>query len=332
MGKVTDGDGKPIYGVSVFLDTYKSVITNKDGAFSIIDDSPIKKLTFSKIGFKTNVVDVKEAPITVTLLQQETLIEEVTINANAAQIIQRAVAKIPENYSQKPFISKEFRRSVLSENDSIIYVQEMAVNTVKSYASKGKTKYYLLKNRSFKFTEQDIFLKNIGGVDVIRNLKKYFTKSFYKQYTIKKIGTTMYENDIVDIIEFYKKPKLGLLDVKGLLYINRKDYAIVKLDMAWGDGDEIVAEYKKIDNLYYMMRAEGRRIKVHSGVPRLANLEVVNVEITPEIPSVIDGEEVSATGIKSYFASDYYDTTFWDEYNTTIPNQKVSEKMKSKNK
>lgn len=143
-GKVLDDEGQPLSGVQVLAQNNKSVITNSMEDFVLVDDIPMEELEFSKLGYNTTKHRVKPYMNIILPLYTNT-IKEVTLNFHPATIIKKAIANIPQNYSQKPFYFQEFRRSTVTENDSIIFVQESAFNVARSYNTKINTKYYLLK-------------------------------------------------------------------------------------------------------------------------------------------------------------------------------------------
>lgn len=328
LGKITDENGSPIDRVSVLIDSKGNVISNDEGRFEIVSSNPIKHLIFSKTGYQdVNIENNISSPINVVLIKKATQIEEVIISLGANKILQKAIANIPINYAQKYFFSKEFRRSVLTEGDSIFYVQEMAVNVKRSYNPKLETKYYLDKNRIFNFTSDKILLKNIGGLDLIKNLGSFFNNKFYKKYHIQKLPSTIINNEEAYVIDFYRREPLKRLDFKGQLFINKKGFGIVKIDITWGDGDRLIGEYRKINGLYYMMSGKGVRSKNHSGVERISTIEMINTEISESIPDKIQGELVSSSDIISRYEVDYYDTDFWNNYNVVIPNKNVQERI-----
>lgn len=321
-----DTEGNPLKEVQVLAQNNKSIITNSTGDFVLLNDIPIEELEFSKIGYNTIKSKAKSYMNIVLPIHTKT-IEEVTLSFPPATIIKKAIANIQQNYSQKPFYSQEFRRSTVTENDSILFVQETAVNVARSYNSKIKTQYYLLKNRNFTFTDKNILLKNIGIIDLIKNLSGYLNKNFYKKYHIKKLPSTIFDGENVYVLEFFKNDKLKRFDFKGKLYINKKDYAIVKIEMEWGDGEKIVGNYKKIGEFYYMMSGIGTRIKKHSGIPRISSTEMVNTQISKHLPTIIEGQLISTSDIISKYSTQEDDIDFWTKYNSIIPDKKIDEKI-----
>ena len=80
-GMVTDADGEPLIGVSVFVEGTKSgAATDIDGSFSILVEKGSPRLRFSYVGKKTKYVDVKsDNPLIVTLEDDSQLMEEVVV-------------------------------------------------------------------------------------------------------------------------------------------------------------------------------------------------------------------------------------------------------------
>lgn len=81
-GVVTDTDGEPLVGVTVFVDgTTNGASTDLDGQFSIIMEKGKNKLRFSYVGKKTMTVTVpqKEKMLMVTLEDEPQLMSEVVV-------------------------------------------------------------------------------------------------------------------------------------------------------------------------------------------------------------------------------------------------------------
>ncbi len=81
-GKVTNEDGEAIPGVTVsVVGTSRGVVTNVDGVYRI-SVSPDERLSFSFIGFKTQVIPVKDkAEINIVLSQEDMALDEVVVTA-----------------------------------------------------------------------------------------------------------------------------------------------------------------------------------------------------------------------------------------------------------
>jgi TonB-linked SusC/RagA family outer membrane protein len=93
-GKVTDKDGEPLTGVSVYLKSSTAgVSTGEDGSFSFTTNEALP-LTFiiSYVGYKTLDVDVfsVEEPLLVTLQENVNLLDEVFITAGGGSTQKRS--------------------------------------------------------------------------------------------------------------------------------------------------------------------------------------------------------------------------------------------------
>lgn len=85
-GKVTDGSGEPLPGVTIIVEgTTRGVITDVDGSYSI-DAKPNDKLVFSYIGMEDQTIEVStKTRIDVVLIEKIDELEEVTIVAFGKQ-------------------------------------------------------------------------------------------------------------------------------------------------------------------------------------------------------------------------------------------------------
>lgn len=94
-GKVVDGDGKPLPGVTItVVGTTRGVITDNNGNYSIAAD-PKDKLVFSFIGMESQIVDVgSQKTIKIKLKENTEQLEEVTVVAFGKQKKESVIGSI----------------------------------------------------------------------------------------------------------------------------------------------------------------------------------------------------------------------------------------------
>ncbi len=94
-GKVTDGEGKPLPGVTItIVGSTRGVITDVDGTYSI-KASPDDKLVFSFIGMESQIVDVgNRNTINIEMAEKVDELEEVTIVAFGKQKKESVISSI----------------------------------------------------------------------------------------------------------------------------------------------------------------------------------------------------------------------------------------------
>ena len=94
-GKVVDGDGKPLPGVTIIIvGTTRGVITDGDGNYSIVA-APTDKLVFSFVGMESQVIEVGDQnTIKIKLKENTESLEEVTIVAFGKQKKESVIGSI----------------------------------------------------------------------------------------------------------------------------------------------------------------------------------------------------------------------------------------------
>jgi hypothetical protein len=117
-GKVTDKkSGSPLPYASVSLKGHPiGTITNDAGEFNFFIPSTLSQdtLVISYVGYKlfAKPVSAITSPVTFTLEESVIVLNEVTISDEGAkQLMQKALAAIPNVYPKKPFLMEGFHRS-----------------------------------------------------------------------------------------------------------------------------------------------------------------------------------------------------------------------------
>ncbi|MCD4792841.1 MAG: prolyl oligopeptidase family serine peptidase [Bacteroidales bacterium] len=129
-GKVINNkDLKGIPFVNVYIEEIAlGTVTNEDGDYElkVLVQFKDKQLTFSCIGYQTKKYNIK-AQLNVNLKENLYEIDEVIVKPlKALELLQRAIAKIPENYPAKPVYYDAFYRSLMKEDSSYINLMEAA--------------------------------------------------------------------------------------------------------------------------------------------------------------------------------------------------------------
>ena len=84
-GTVTDGNGQPVPGASVVIDSNTGTVTDFDGNFSLsTSKTPPFSLTVSNVGLETKTITVSSAmqSLTITLSESATQLDEIVVSAS----------------------------------------------------------------------------------------------------------------------------------------------------------------------------------------------------------------------------------------------------------
>ncbi|WPO79416.1 erythromycin esterase family protein [Flavobacterium sp. KACC 22761] len=266
-GKINDFKNHKIIANAdiIMLQTNKSILANKEGAFSIIVDKAKfnNKIIVSAFGYISdtisikNLVDANKHFIKVKLRPfqfQAINLNEVVINSNskllsAEEIVAKAQLNIELNYNQNPYNQTFFFRNQVIKNNEVISQDESIITTYNSMGMKGvnnpdeKIFGEILQTREIvKNTSQN----KLGSMNTFaflfdRDLILSKANVLYKpeSYTLKKEGIVPYNDQKVYKISFqnnepgaystgygYPAPKKS----SGVLYIDTQTFAILKYE------------------------------------------------------------------------------------------------------
>jgi CarboxypepD_reg-like domain len=122
-GKVVDNASKrPLAGVSVQAGPYHGTLTNNKGAFRLNTSISLLRqsgLSFTYVGYKKVLLPYKgDSTYTVGMEVADNKLTEVVVYADGRAVLEKAIARIPANYSQKPAILNGIIRIYNTVNDS----------------------------------------------------------------------------------------------------------------------------------------------------------------------------------------------------------------------
>jgi CubicO group peptidase (beta-lactamase class C family) len=247
-GKITDAENhQPIHGVSISIDR-KGVgtATNIDGKFALMIPVANFKdtLKVSCIGFKTkylSIVNLKSGDEhNITLEKNSTQLKEVSVAYHdPLKIIQKAIARIPDNYINHPHITRGFYRMYTSDGKVPLQLSEAVFDVYNfGYGDKRADLFRLIKARDEK-NERDFSSIELGQKpnsvfedDLVNHL---YTSGFLSDRGIKK---HKYEvMGIVDVkgyeayeIDFKEKSADDDETFRGRMFIDTQTYAFIDFD------------------------------------------------------------------------------------------------------
>jgi CarboxypepD_reg-like domain len=219
IGTTTNGEGKFLFHVPSGFDKDTLII-------SVIGYTHYKSVV-SAMTDKESVVELKQSSI----LLSEVIVGAPEKELTARDVVKKAVASIPRNYPQKPFVIEGFFRDLQIENEKPVELLEAALR--------------------FRYEDYNPGYEAVDIVEVRR--------SFNKRHPIN--GTYDRQNSIIDLMEDnYVKHRFGPMSIKGwkfridsiftydqqtvykisgtsspsestVMYINHDDFSILKLEL-----------------------------------------------------------------------------------------------------
>ena len=133
---VSKATGQAIAGVSVMSlpSGNVTVVTNDDGFFTLKDNAGIETVAVSHVGYKSKKVKVgSEEKLTIRLEPATIELHEVLVIAdNARELVEKAVKRIPHNYSPQAELHHCFYRETAMKRQHYICVAEGVVDMYKT--------------------------------------------------------------------------------------------------------------------------------------------------------------------------------------------------------
>lgn len=235
--------------------TNEGTISNEDGLCKV---SEVDKIIISAIGYRTKTYQVKgiEEIEIVQLTPTDYILPLVEVKAkgfSVRKIVEAAINSIEANYIQKPYTANLFfRYSNANKFDSITYQFE---SLLKFYDSKGyqkrgwrnavSSRYARLEQGRITVGKQNeiIELHNLDNLFVfwahepIVTRDKPLSKESIDAYDYKLVGVKEFMGEEVYELEFtctnLAERYTGLPSLKsftGKIYINKKDYAVLRYE------------------------------------------------------------------------------------------------------
>ena len=245
QGKVVDlSSNRPIIFANIYLEgTNIGTVSNADGDFLI--KIPLfvenKTLIISSIGYKNTQLSFDQLVSGNKLIKLETNpipIEEVTIiNKDARELLREALNRIPENYSDKPFMVTAFYRETIKQNRNYVAVSEAVLDGYKSsYTNIAETdRVKIFKGRkSTDVRKMDtVMLKLQGGpqttflLDIVKNPIDLFEEEVLDYYKYQMGGIVNIDDRQAYVVEFDQLQHIQFPLYSGKIYIDVNDRAIV---------------------------------------------------------------------------------------------------------
>ena len=330
-GKVMDEEGYPIPYATIFLNHSKlSTCTNNDGRFLLNAPGLPETICVSSMGYFNNNRNITTSNIDQIFILKKKVVDLSDIyvyNVTAAELVKQALAKVPENYDETPFLQHAFYRHTLISKDTLFYVDEFACQVIKSYKPDFKDQYFIQKKRNFRLNHiiRTYNVIGIGGFDFVKSRKQVFDNSFFRNHVITYQTTSLYDNRPVFVLSV--KPSRNDKGFNGLLYIDQADLAFVQFKASYPDYT-FLTQYKKVDDHYILLT--GHSVCVNHHLFNYKNTDVlvsadyiVTQGNLPFFKDSVQGVHVDDDEVITEFSIDNQDTTYWNDFNQLLPDKKI---------
>ncbi len=260
-GKVVDiQTGSPLVFATVAVsESNIAVVTNIDGEFTIkmTEDLASKNLDVTFLGYKTksvqissmkengykNVISMEAAPIPL----KEIIVRPV----DPAEIVAKAIERIPRNYESVPNLMTAFYRETIRKNRTYVsigeavleifkapYNNDLRFDNVRIYKGRKSTDVEKLDTVLFKLEGGPL---SVLELDVAKNTEAILTMDAMKYYNYTLASVIEIDGKPHYVVEFKQKPDVEMPLFMGDLYIDMDSYAITEAEFGFNLADKATA-------------------------------------------------------------------------------------------
>ena len=272
------------------INSYKGVVSNEIGRFSLAHSVETDTVVISSIGYKSYRGLFLQIPDTIFLIPAAVTLAGIEIIASKDStdiILEKVIKNISKNYSKKTVFMSAFFREVTTNDTAYTRLIEAAIDIQDYgiYSKKGRARirinelrksndlnnysllhYVFQKINAFVFGERNQIYYLYEEADFIKNtlVDKRNRKGFLEENVFTLEGTTYYDNTIVYILSFHVHYSIKTFNIKNYLFIRSDDYAVIRVEkqsplklivnqqpILTHQKNALVETFQKIDGKYY---------------------------------------------------------------------------------
>ena len=375
-GKVTnEKSGEAISRASISINNKGiGTGTNDEGRFILLIPQANfnDTLSVSCIGFDSKripVADLKnEQVLNITIAKSTIELMEVTItHYNAIKILQKAIARIPENNINQPHLLRGFYRMYTFKKDAPLQLSEAVFDVFNfGYGDKRADLFKLIKARNEKNTRDFSSLEfgqkpnTIFEQDIVNHLPAcgFLNEEGLERHEYEVTGLIDIEGR--DAFELVFKEKRGETKdtYRGVMYIDTKTYAFISFDYSLSPagletpaknnfvlksligidgvglkitGDRMRINYQKVNNKYVLASVEGADSVAVSGPSAKDNFNA-QINFNYQITTVdTKADPFESTMGRNESINNYKSSggeRFWKDYNILLSDYNVDDILK----
>ena len=375
-GKVTnEKSGEAISRASISINNKGiGTGTNDEGRFILLIPQANfnDTLSVSCIGFDSKripVADLKNEQVLNIAIAKSTIeLMEVTItHYNAIKILQKAIARIPENNINQPHLLRGFYRMYTFKKDAPLQLSEAVFDVFNfGYGDKRADLFKLIKARNEKNTRDFSSLEfgqkpnTIFEQDIVNHLPAcgFLNEEGLERHEYEVTGLIDIEGR--DAFELVFKEKRGETKdtYRGVMYIDTKTYAFISFDYSLSPagletpaknnfvlksligidgvglkitGDRMRINYQKVNNKYVLASVEGADSVAVSGPSAKDNFNA-QINFNYQITTVdTKADPFESTMGRNESINNYKSSggeRFWKDYNILLSDYNVDDILK----
>ena len=368
---ISENENAPLSYANVFLSKSQTgTITNDKGQFKLVipESKANDSLVVSYIGFETKKLALGELSVGETIMLKEaevTLANVLITDATAKTILEKAIARIPENYISDPYQTRGFYRLSSKKGESYIHLSEAVFDLYFSKNSKPNRQFRLEKMRAIhdekasKGLDLGMRPEGIYSYDIVNHPEEteLLTKKGLKIHSFKNEGREMVDGRAAYKITFDQKDAKNpgyegymLIDVETFAFVffdfgispkglgkskygsaaTRAVLKIMGIDLALEKNDYQLF-YKRVGNKYYLNNVGNDAIlhfaseRDHYNFTADSRVDYLVTELKLAAVSPFTKDEILGQGKMIESQNSLYDANFWDAYTILLSSNDFAE-------
>ena len=244
-GKVTDAKThKAMAHVSV-TDRSVGTVTNEAGEFVLKLQKAPKTVSFSCLGYKTQLLDASAlggVRVEVRMEPNSVMLDEIVVQgADAKELVQKAIEKIEDNYPIVPNLLRGFYRETVEKRGHFTSISEGVVDVYKTGYDKDDWRdgVAILKGRRLlsQRPSDTLSVKLQGGpvlpimLDVVKEKDILLNEDELKNYTFRYVTMSKADDRNQYVVEIAPLYVLPYALYRGRLYIDQETLAFTRIDL-----------------------------------------------------------------------------------------------------
>ncbi len=270
-GKVIDGKTlRPMPYVSV-TDRQVGTVTNEEGEFTLKLKERPEVIVFSCVGYKSRKVRTEDfkSPMTVSMSPGTVMLNEIIVqNADAREIVLKAIDKIDRNYPRVPNLLRGFYRETVQKRQRFVSVAEGVVDVYKSAYNRSDWRdgVAILKGRRLisQRSSDTLGVKLQGGpvlpvhLDLVKERDILFSDEELSHYDFSFKVTEKLDDRMQYVISLTPRVVMPYALYKGTLYIDQETLAFTRIEVELDMSDT-----QKVTDMILRKKPLGLRFTPH---------------------------------------------------------------------
>lgn len=268
-------------------------VANKDGEFSIKIKNDIKaeSIEVSRIGYKTEVIPVNGVRIdklVVYLTPKDNILEAITIlGKDPAELVQEAISKIGDNYSNGDNLLSGFYRETIKKRSTFVNVAEAIVEIYKTKYNDQRLEGDLVqvyKGRRIISPKMDdtLLVKLLGGpnlsiyIDAVKNPDLMLTNMNMSDYYYRMELPVMIDDRPHYVVSFEPQVVLPYPLYFGKYYIDRETLTFSRVEFSLSMDDKSKATQMILKKKPFSLRFKPEEVSFMVNYKRMGDKSYLN--------------------------------------------------------